>query len=500
MRRPLIARTALLLQLSAAPFAAPLVAPLSAQIAESEFAARRAALVATLPDGVILALGGGEPVPDYQPFHQSLHFSYLTGFDEPGAALVIVKRGGVRTEMLFVRARNPAREVWNGARLGVAGVRPRTGLDGRDAATLGAVLDSLLKTRSTLQVMGDIGSPKTERSTHDQFLDALRSANPAVEIKDVRKDVDRLRGKKSAAELDRLRIAGEISARGHIAAMRAVQPGVAEFELQAVAEYSWRREGADGPSYGSIVGSGPNATTLHYNRDDRVAQAGELIVMDMAAFFDRYAADITRTVPVSGRFSPEQRAVYTIVLNAQKAAERQVRVDGPARAMSDSANAILAAGLTSLGLIESPAATYECGTTEQPRNCPQLSLYYMHGLGHGIGLDVHDPDQYSTTGRIAVGSAFTIEPGIYVRANLLEIIGDTPRNQALKSRIGGAVSRYANIGVRIEDDFLVTDDGVIRSTAGVPREIDEVERELALPRTPRDASVVERYRRYKTGR
>jgi len=474
--------------------------PLAAQVAQAEFAARREALVSAMPDGVLLALGAGEPVPDFIPFHQQVHFFYLTGFDEPGAALVVVKRGTERRTMLFVRGKNPAQEVWTGNRLGVAGVRERLGIEGRDASVLRTVLDSLLQVHPALHVLGDIGARMTERSAHDQFVDALLAQRPGVKLTDLRREVERLRGTKSAAELDRIRIAAEISARGHLAVMRAVQPGMAEFELQSLAEYTWRREGGDGPSYGSIVGSGPNSTTLHYNRNDRVAQAGEVIVMDMATYFDGYAADITRTVPVSGRFSPEQRALYEIVLHAQKAAERQIRVGGAARAMSDSASAVLAAGLAQLGLIESADATYDCGTAESPRSCSQLSLYYMHGLGHGIGLLVHDPDQYSRLGRFEVGSAFTIEPGLYVRANLIEIIPETPRNRTLKARIAPAVARHANIGVRIEDDYLVTASGVVRASAGVPREVDEVERELATPRPPRDASVVERYLKYKTGR
>lgn len=477
-------------------------ATLPAQIAQSEFAARRAALAAGLPDGVILVLGAGEPNPDFIPFHQHPQFRYLTGFDEPGSALVIVKAGESRRELLFVRPRDPAAEVWNGARLGVEGVRAALGMEGRNAALLRAVLDSLLVQRKLLHVLGDLGARMTERSAHDQFVDAVAQANPGVTVdgRAATRAMSLLRGRKSSAELDRIRIASEISARGHVAAMRLVQPGVAEFELQAAAEGVWRREGADGPSYGSIVGSGPNATTLHYNRNDRTALAGELIVMDMAAYFDGYAADITRTVPVSGRFTAEQRAIYQIVLDAHNAAERQIRVDGSARAMTDSANAVLAAGLTAVGLIESPAATYDCGSAEQPRNCPQMGLYYMHGLGHGIGLLVHDPDQYSATGKIAVGSAFTIEPGIYVRGNLLDIIADTPRNREVKARIGAAVARHADIGVRIEDDYLVTGSGVIRPSAGAPREIAEIERLLAEPRTARDAAVVERYRRFKTGR
>lgn len=495
----LVNRLVLALSLAAATTIAP---PLQAQIAQEEFAARRTALLDALPDGVLLALGAGEPNPDYIPFHQHPQFFYLTGFDEPGAALVMVKQGTMRKTLLFVRGRNPAQEVWTGARLGADGVRTAMGIEGRDATGLRPVLDSLLTSHRTLHVLGDIGARMTERSFHDQFVDAVNAANPGITVdsRTPARVMTQLRGKKSAAELERIRIASEISARGHLAAFRLVQPGIAEFELQAAAEGAWRREGADGPSYGSIVGSGPNSTTLHYNRNDRIAQAGEVIVMDMAAYFDNYAADITRTVPVSGRFSKEQREIYQVVLEAQKAAERQIRVDGPARAMTDSSTAALAAGLTALGLIESPAATYDCGTAEQARSCPQLSLYYMHGLGHGIGLLVHDPDQYSSTGRIGIGSAFTLEPGIYVRGNLLEIIPDTPRNRELKAKLGAAMRRYANIGVRIEDDFLVTANGVIRPSAIVPRELDEVERVMAEPRTPRDPSVTERYRRFKSGR
>jgi Xaa-Pro aminopeptidase len=474
--------------------------PATAQIPAIEYAQRRGALVAALDDGVVLALGSREPVPDFLPYHQASPFNYLTGFQEPGAALVIVKRGGNVREMLFVRANDPAQEVWTGPRVGVDGVRAAYGMEGRDAALLTAALDSLLNPGGKLHVIGQIGGRMTERTSNEQFIDELVAKNPAIEVSDARRAVDRLRGRKGPAELERLRIAAEISARGHLAAMRAIVPGIAEFEVEAVAEYTWRREGGDGPAYASIVGSGPNTTTLHYNRNTRVAADGELMLMDMATFFDGYAADITRTVPVNGRFTPAQRDIYAVVLAAQQAAERQIRVDGPARAMTDSATAVLRRGLARLGLIESADAMYDCGSAIRPRECPQLSLFYMHGLGHGIGLDVHDPDQYSTTGRIDVGSAFTIEPGVYVRGNILDIIPDSPRNRALKVRIAPAVARYADIGVRIEDDYLVTADGVIRASAGVPREIDEVEAVMALPRTPRDPAVVERYLRYKTGR
>jgi Xaa-Pro aminopeptidase len=466
----------------------------------AEFAARRDSLVRALPDGVILALGAPEPSPDYIPFRQHPYLFYFTGFTEPGAALVIVKQGNERRDLLFVQGRDPAREVWTGARLGVAGVRPRLGLEGRDAAVLSTVLDSLLGIHQTLHVLGDIGSRMTERSLHDQFIDALRTANPKIEVVDARREANRLRGRKSTAELERIRIASELSAQGHLAAFAAVQPGVAEFTLQAIAEATWRQAGGDGPAYGSIVGSGPNATTLHYNRSERIAQAGEVIVLDMATSYDGYAADITRTVPVSGRFSPAQREIYEVVLNAQLAAERQIRLGGQARAMTDSATAVLRSGLARLGLIESPDATYDCGTAQQPRSCPQLQLYYMHGLGHGIGLVVHDPEQYTLTGTFGIGSAFTIEPGLYVRANLLSILPDTPGNRRLAAKIAPAVARYGDIGVRIEDDYLVTARGIERPSALVPREIEAIEALLAAPRVPLNPSAVQSYLQFKTGR
>lgn len=168
--------------------------------------------------------------------------------------------------------------------------------------------------------------------------------------------------------------------------------------------------------------------------------------------------------------------------------------------MTDSATAVLRNGLARLGLIESPEATYDCGTAQQPRTCPQLQLFYMHGLGHGIGLVVHDPEQYTLTGTFGIGSAFTIEPGIYVRENLLTILPDTPGNRRLAAKIGPAVARYANIGVRIEDDYLVTPAGVERVSAAVPREIEGIEALLAKPRPPLDSAVIDRYRTLKTGR
>jgi len=318
-----------------------------------------------------------------------------------------------------------------------------------------------------------------------------------VKLASANQHVALLRGTKSPAELDLIRKAVDITVEAQRNAMRAIEPGMNEFEIQSLIEYTFRRNGADRPSFATIVGSGPNSTTLHYNADDRFMNAGEVVVMDVGASYRGYAADVTRTVPVSGTFSGDQRAIYQIVRDAQTAAERQAKLGAKATLMSDSAAATIAAGLVRLGLIESPTATYDCGSAQQPQQCGQIELYYMHGLGHGIGLEVHDPEQFYFTGTIAAGSAFTIEPGIYVRENLLEILPKTSRNTALIAKIRPAVEKFRNIGVRIEDDYVVTPQGV-EWISRAPREAAEVEammRETLAGAVKRDSTKVEWYRR-----
>jgi Xaa-Pro aminopeptidase len=219
--------------------------------------------------------------------------------------------------------------------------------------------------------------------------------------------------------------------------------------------------------------------------------------MDVGASYKGYAADVTRTIPAAGVFSPEQRAIYQIVREAQAAAERQAKLGAAAHLMSDSATAVLARGLAGLGLIESPGASYDCEFGGRTARCPQYELYYMHGLGHGIGLEVHDPDQYYFTETIAVGSAFTIEPGIYVRSDVLDVLPPTLRNREMAAKLRVAVNRYRDIGVRIEDDYVATPAGV-EWISHAPRELAEIEAIMKAPRAPwpaaRDSALVERYR------
>lgn len=465
---------------------------------QSEYAQRRERLTSGLPDGVLLVLGAREPEKDYIQFFQSPSFYYLTGIEEPNSALVIVKQGDSVRSTLYVPPRNPAREAWTGARLGAERAASLTGLIARDAPGLIPALDTLLRTERRLMIITDpaeVARPAWLETVEAQFVDTLRALVPGLRVDDATQRLQRLRAVKSASELALLRRAAEVTVRAHREVAQAMEPGMNEFEMQALIEYTFRRNGADRPGFASIVGSGPNATTLHYTANDRFMNAGETVVVDIGASYKGYTADVTRTYPVSGTFSPAQREIYGIVRDAQSAAERQVRPGGSARAMTDSSDVTLAAGLARLGLIDAPEATYECG---EGRRCRQAQLFTIHGLSHGIGLEVHDPEAWYFTGTFAEGSAFTIEPGLYVRANLLDdVIPPTPANEGWRSRLATLLPRYAGIGVRIEDDYLVTDRGV-EWISQAPRELGEVE---ALMRgayagpAGRDASLVDSYRR-----
>jgi Xaa-Pro aminopeptidase len=472
-----------------------------AQIPSTEYATRRAALAQKLGNGILVALGNPEPEEDFISFNQNSNFRYLTNFNEPDAALVMVIRNGAisGTPMLFVQPSDPAREVWTGHRLGIPGVRTSLGMEGRDFATLSKVVDSLAASQpsATLFTVGSFNAEGPIITRDDQIVSGFTKNYNRLEVKSSNNEVANLRRIKTPAELDLIRRAVNITVGAQRDAMRLIAPGMNEFEVQALIEYDFRRNGADRPSFSTIVGSGPNSTTLHYNADDRFIEENDVIVMDIGASYRGYAADVTRTVPADGTFSDAQRDIYTAVRAAQAAAEAAAKVNVPGRELSEAANASLDASLAKLGLIESAGAMYECSPG---RECTQRSLYYMHSLGHGIGLDVHDPGAASGTSPLIPGSAFTIEPGIYVRSNLLDIIPNTPKNQALIAKIRPAVQKYANIGVRIEDDYLVTDNGV-EWISRAPRELNEIEAIMKEPWTgpsPRDPATVEAYR--STGR
>ena len=473
---------------SASAGAQPAAAP---EIPAREYAARRDSLAARIDSGVVVAFGGRRPVTDYGPFFQLPAFHYLTNFHEPDAAFVMVVRRGRGTGTLFVTPSDPRRAFYDGRRPDSAAVTRALGLVARPASALPAVLDSLARTGLPFHTLDDFEAADFQRADSltrgRAAIQALTARHPRLVVRDAHQIVDALRARKSDAEVAIIKRAVEISSQAFVELMRAPQP-TTEYELQAVLEYHFKRLGAARPAYGSIVGAGANGTTLHYMRDSGDARPGDLVVMDAAAEYRGYAADITRTVPVTGRFTPEQRAIYQLVLDAQKAAERNSRPGMTAAAAHDSSWDVRARGLARLGLIESDTATFDppwpADCARQPRQCRQATLWTIHGISHGIGLEVHDPAQFYTGDRtFRPGDTFTIEPGIYVTARSLDALPDTPRNRRFIARVRPVVTRYENTGVRIEDDYLVTRDGLERLSTP-PREIDEIEA-LMRRRAPR---------------
>ncbi len=468
-----------------------------APIPPQEYAARRAALAEGMEDGVFVALGAVEPELDYLPYAQKADFRYLTGIVEAGASLVMVKADGRVEETLFVRARDPSQELWEGERLGTEGASSRTGMAARTADGLIPALDSLLATHPRLYVVASGPTAADDVLTRDQqLLSSVLQSKPTTEVVTLTPELEQLRARKSETELDYIRRAVQITTLALREAMKSLAPGMNEFEIHGLIEYFFRRNGAERPAFGSIVGSGPNTTTLHYRDADRFMEPDELLLMDVGASYRGYAADITRTIPVDGSFDPDQLAVYEIVLEAQKAAEQRLRPGLTWNDPNAAANLVIATGLAELGLIDAPDATYSCEQPQTGNRCSQLRLFYMHSLGHGVGLEVHDPD-VSYFGPFEVGSVFTLEPGIYVRADALDYLPDTPENRAMIDRLRPALERYAGIGVRIEDDYIVTDTGFDRLSAGVPREASEIEalmREEGAGQLLRQPEIVEWYR------
>jgi Xaa-Pro aminopeptidase len=453
-----------------------------APISQAEYAARRDSLLARIDSGVVIVPGARETVWHYPSFHQIPPFHYLTGFLEPDATLVLVKRGGQVTGTIFIQPPAPRREFYTGTRVRYDELPRQLGLNGRSNEELNAVLDSLADSHLPYYFVSDAESQEFILDDSLSFGRALArrlaASHPALNEQDATSVVEAQRARKSQAEIALLKYAEALTTLGHLAAAKTVAPNVNEYAVQAVMEYNFRRNGADRPAYASIVGSGPNSTTLHYDSDNRVMHAGEVVVMDVAAEYQGYAADVTRTLPVSGTFSADQRAIYQIVREAQAAGERQVKPGVVERVEVDSIFKVVARGLTRLGLLDSVSAVVDAppGFCGRPDNvCPQVSLFMPHGPGHGIGLDVHDPAQwYSPPRQFGVGDAFTIEPGIYIRPGIVDILPDTPRNQAYIARIKPLLQRYANIGVRIEDNYVVTPSGLERISTS-PREISELE-------------------------
>lgn len=475
-------RSASLLAVMLLLAAAPVAAQSELAVSLPAVAARRAAFAERIGNGVVVAFGGRALVHDFSTFYQLAAFRYLTELNEPDHALVMVVRDKVPTTTLFLTKLDARTAFYYGQRTDSTNSVARTGLPARSYDAVWTVLDSLADTGLPFFHIPDVETMDFSRADTltrgQEAVKQLAKRHPSLTIRTAMPQLLAVRAKKSAVELALLRKAVEISSEGHRAAMLTANPQH-EYELRAAIEYEFTRRGAERPAYGSIVGSGYNGTTLHYMRDMDPVKPGDLVVIDAGAEFRGYAADITRTIPVSGRYTKEQRQLYQLVLDAQLAAERNSKPGMAIRAAADSSVVVRTKGLAALGLIESEDAQYDppwrVDCVANPASCKQANLWMIHGISHGIGLAVHDPLQGDQNGgTFAEGDAFTIEPGIYVSTRALDVLPDTPRNRQFKAKVLAKVKQYENTGVRIEDDYIITEKGLERISL-VPREMDEIE-------------------------
>ncbi len=436
-----------------------------------EFAERRRRIMKTMRaagGGVAIVCTGAEVIRNRDseyPYRSDSYFRYLSPFPEPQAAIVLVADADNDESILFCRPKNEERETWDGFRYGPPAAAERFGFDrGAPIESLDEEMAKLLANRTALWCA--IGTSETLDACTRRWLAAVRAQARAgvtapTQIVDLNHVLDEMRLVKDALEIAAMRRAAQISSAAHLRAMRTTRPGRREYEIEAEILYEFRRNGADAPAYGSIVAAGRNACVLHYRANDAMMNDGELLLIDAGCEFDAYASDITRTFPVGGRFTAAQRTLYDIVLDAQRAAIETIRPGARFVDAHEAAVRVLVQGMIDCRLVEGPLdAALESGSYRR---------FYMHRTGHWLGLDVHDCGSYrdasaaadadaSAASRILrPGMVTTVEPGLYVRA-----ADDVP-------------SAFHDIGIRIEDDALVSDDGCEILTIDTPKRAEDIE-------------------------
>jgi Xaa-Pro aminopeptidase len=393
-------------------------------------------------------------------YRQDSDFFYLTGFSEPDAVAVLMPGREQAEYILFVRDRNPARETWDGRRAGPDGATVEFGAD--DAFPIDDmddILPGLIESRA--KVFYTMGAQAEFDQRMIGWVNGLRAqvkqgGHSPLEIVALEHVLHDMRLFKSRAELDLMREAARIASRAHVRAMQRCRPGLNEFEIMADLLHEFRSSNAD-TSYQPIVGGGPNSCILHYRENDQPLNDGDLLLIDAGCEYQCYASDITRTFPVNGRFTAAQRAVYEIVLEANLAAIEKVRPGNHWNDPHDAAVRVVTQGLVKLGLLKGRAAALQREGAYR--------RFFMHRTGHWLGMDVHDVGDYKVGGEWRVfepGMVLTIEPGIYIPASLR-----------------GVPRRFRNIGIRIEDDVVVTRRGAEVITARAPKDADDIEAIMA---------------------
>ncbi|MEH2160874.1 MAG: aminopeptidase P N-terminal domain-containing protein [Nostoc sp.] len=435
---------------------------------QAEYRQRREQLMAKIGDGTAIFRSAPMAVMHNDveyAYRQESDFFYLTGFNEPEAVAVLAPHHSEHRFVLFVQPKDREKEVWTGYLSGVDAAKERYGADeAYPINELDEKLPQYLEKASRLYY--HLGR---DRTFNDQILTHYQSllrtypkrGTGPIAIEDTGPVLNGMRLIKSEAELGLMRQAVAIAVEAHNYAQEIAAPGRYEYEIQAEMERIFRVRGGMGPAYPSIVASGVNACVLHYIENNRQMQDGELLLIDAGCAYGYYNSDITRTFPVGGKFTPEQKTLYEIVLEAQKQAIAQIKPGNPFKLVHDTAVRVITEGLVELGILK--------GEIDKLIEEEKYKPYYMHRTSHWLGLDVHDVGVYQhgedKPQILQPGQILTVEPGIYIVPDT-KLAEDQPETD----------SRWIGIGIRIEDDVLVTPDGHEVLTAGVPKAVDEVER------------------------
>ncbi len=439
--------------------------------AMTPFEKRRQILFENLPDNsLVLVASGEEKIRNRDvefPFRVESDFDYLTGFKEPEAVLVLVKKEQP-TSHIFVRPKDPVKEIWEGRRLGVDAAAETLKVDQAWCHSelddkISELIENIDHVYFSFAQLTD-WSESIDGWIQQQKAKSRKGITAPTQLCDLDQMLHEMRLIKSAEEIELMREAARISVQGHLAAMKSTRPGRFEYQVQSALEQCFKEQGSQRVAFNSIVAGGENACILHYTENDQLLEDDCLVLVDAGAEYQGYAGDITHTFPVSGKFNEPQQQLYELTLKAQQAAIAVIKPDVTYEAIHQASTKVITEGLLDLGILQ--------GDLTKLIEDEAYKTFFMHGTGHWLGRDVHDVGQYKLNGEWRVlqpGMVVTVEPGIYISAEA--------------GRENGVDEKYWGIGIRIEDDVLVTDSGYEVLTTGLPRTVDEIEAYMAQVNT-----------------